>query len=302
MPLKYRVLTIVALCACRRCSSCSRATSRQRVRGADGILHDDDDRATSRCRQGLDLKGGTYLALEVDDSKQTIPRDKKAEAIDRALKTVRTRIDGYRRLRGGRAEAGRRSHRRADPGHRRIAERAREAGRRARRSSSSRSRTRRRRSSACCRELDQVSSSAASRRERRDATRDKPRHAANKGLQGLLTPTGNRRSQEGRLVEEGQRRRRRRRIRAAPIRSSCSRAARSRACSSRAQMPGEFYVDDRQRADARVATSPIPAVKARDATGQGLSCRNGFDVRSQDKLVQRVLSSSTPSRSSPATT
>ena len=46
-------------------------------------------------RQGLDLKGGTYLALEVDDSKQAIPVDKKAEAIDRALKTVRSRIEGF---------------------------------------------------------------------------------------------------------------------------------------------------------------------------------------------------------------
>jgi preprotein translocase subunit SecD len=41
------------------------------------------------------LKGGTYLALEVDDSKQAIPADKKADAIDRALKTVRSRIEGF---------------------------------------------------------------------------------------------------------------------------------------------------------------------------------------------------------------
>src|SRR5262249_36245231 len=33
-------------------------------------------------------------ALEVDDSKQAIPSDKKADAIDRALKTVRSRIEG----------------------------------------------------------------------------------------------------------------------------------------------------------------------------------------------------------------
>jgi preprotein translocase subunit SecD len=35
------------------------------------------------------------LALEVDDSKQAIPADKKADAIDRALKTVRSRIEGF---------------------------------------------------------------------------------------------------------------------------------------------------------------------------------------------------------------
>ena len=51
--------------------------------------------ATVPLQRGLDLKGGTYLALEVDDSKQVLAADKKADAIDRALKTVRSRIDGF---------------------------------------------------------------------------------------------------------------------------------------------------------------------------------------------------------------
>src|SRR6185437_1775876 len=41
----------------------------------------------------LDLQGGMYLALEVDESKQAVQN--KAEAIDRALKVVRNRIDEF---------------------------------------------------------------------------------------------------------------------------------------------------------------------------------------------------------------
>ncbi|MBK5188468.1 MAG: protein translocase subunit SecD [Gemmatimonadaceae bacterium] len=44
-------------------------------------------------KQGLDLQGGMYLALEVDDSKGVVAN--KAEAIDRALKVVRNRIDEF---------------------------------------------------------------------------------------------------------------------------------------------------------------------------------------------------------------
>jgi preprotein translocase subunit SecD len=43
-------------------------------------------------RKGLDLSGGMHLALEVDESKGVIAN--KSEAIDRALKVVRTRIEG----------------------------------------------------------------------------------------------------------------------------------------------------------------------------------------------------------------
>jgi preprotein translocase subunit SecD len=62
--------------------------------GSDRLMHDVTTRHVP-LRQGLDLQGGTYLALEVDDSKQAIPADKKADAIDRALKTVRSRIEGF---------------------------------------------------------------------------------------------------------------------------------------------------------------------------------------------------------------
>jgi preprotein translocase subunit SecD len=62
-----------------------------RQRRADGTFF---DTTTYRVplRKGLDLSGGMHLALEVDDSKGVVAD--KAEAIDRALKVVRTRIEG----------------------------------------------------------------------------------------------------------------------------------------------------------------------------------------------------------------
>jgi preprotein translocase subunit SecD len=93
MPLKYRVLTILGLCLLSFYFLFPRNVT-QRVRGSDGLLHDETVRHVP-LQRGLDLKGGTYLQLEVDDSKQAIPSDKKAEAIDRALKTVRSRMDGF---------------------------------------------------------------------------------------------------------------------------------------------------------------------------------------------------------------
>ena len=92
MPLKYRVLTIVGLILVSVFFLFPRNVT-QRVRGPDGVLHDETFRHVP-LQRGLDLKGGTYLALEVNDSKQAIPADKKADAIDRALKTVRSRIEG----------------------------------------------------------------------------------------------------------------------------------------------------------------------------------------------------------------
>ena len=62
-----------------------------RQRRADGTFF---DTTTYRVplRKGLDLSGGMHLALEVDDSKGVVAD--KGEAIDRALKVVRTRIEG----------------------------------------------------------------------------------------------------------------------------------------------------------------------------------------------------------------
>jgi preprotein translocase subunit SecD len=93
MPLKYRVLTIVGLCLLSVWFLFPRNVT-QRRRGSDGRLQDVTFRRVP-LQQGLDLKGGTYLALEVNDSIQKIPADKKGEAIDRALKVVRSRIEGF---------------------------------------------------------------------------------------------------------------------------------------------------------------------------------------------------------------
>ena len=62
-----------------------------RQRRADGTFYDTLTRRVP-LRKGLDLSGGMHLALEVDESKGVIAD--KSEAIDRALKVVRTRIEG----------------------------------------------------------------------------------------------------------------------------------------------------------------------------------------------------------------
>ncbi len=92
MPLKYRILTIVGLCLLSMFFLFPRNIT-TRERGTDGLMHDVKSRHVP-LQLGLDLKGGTYLALEVNDSAQTISPDKKADAIDRALKTIRSRVEG----------------------------------------------------------------------------------------------------------------------------------------------------------------------------------------------------------------
>ena len=90
--LKWRIAGIVALIALSIWQLFPRDVT-VRQRGADGLLHDVVQRRVP-LRRGLDLQGGTYLSLEVDQSKQAIPADKIPDAIDRALKTVRNRIEG----------------------------------------------------------------------------------------------------------------------------------------------------------------------------------------------------------------
>jgi preprotein translocase subunit SecD len=62
-----------------------------RQRRPDGTFYDTVTRRIP-LRRGLDLSGGMHLALEVDESKGVIAN--KGDAIDRALKVVRTRIEG----------------------------------------------------------------------------------------------------------------------------------------------------------------------------------------------------------------
>jgi preprotein translocase subunit SecD len=90
--LKYRIGLIVALCVLAIWALFPRNV-KVRQFGADGVPRDVIQRHVP-LRKGLDLQGGTYLALEVDESKQAIPKDKIPDAIERALKTVRNRIEG----------------------------------------------------------------------------------------------------------------------------------------------------------------------------------------------------------------
>ena len=63
-----------------------------RVQGADGAMRDTVVRELN-IRRGLDLRGGIHLALELDESRGAVAN--RADAIDRALKVIRTRIDEF---------------------------------------------------------------------------------------------------------------------------------------------------------------------------------------------------------------
>ena len=89
--LKYRLIGIVVLTALAIFALFPRNRTVQ-IRGDDGVLRDTVQRHVP-LSYGLDLRGGMHMALEVDDSKQVVAD--KSEAIDKALKTVRNRIEGF---------------------------------------------------------------------------------------------------------------------------------------------------------------------------------------------------------------
>ena len=88
--LKYRVLLIVALLAVSAWSLFPRKVV-ERVKRGDSFVFDTVTRVP--LKRGLDLQGGMHLALEIDESKGTVAN--KSEALDRAIKVVRTRIDEF---------------------------------------------------------------------------------------------------------------------------------------------------------------------------------------------------------------
>jgi preprotein translocase subunit SecD len=88
--LKYRVLVIVVLVAASVWSLFPRKVV-ERVKRGDRFVFDTVTRVP--LKKGLDLQGGMHLALEIDESKGTV--DNKSEALDRAIKVVRTRIDEF---------------------------------------------------------------------------------------------------------------------------------------------------------------------------------------------------------------
>jgi len=63
-----------------------------RVRGENGRMRDSTSREVN-LKKGLDLQGGIHLALELDESRGQVPN--RADAIDRALKVIRIRIDQF---------------------------------------------------------------------------------------------------------------------------------------------------------------------------------------------------------------
>ncbi|MBX6331059.1 MAG: protein translocase subunit SecD [Gemmatimonadaceae bacterium] len=89
--IRYRLFTIVALVLASIWALWPR-TITLRERTADGGFHD-TTMTHVPLKRGLDLQGGMYLALEVDESKGVVAN--KSEAIDRALKVVRNRIDEF---------------------------------------------------------------------------------------------------------------------------------------------------------------------------------------------------------------
>jgi preprotein translocase subunit SecD len=88
--LKYRLAIILGLVLLSVFALFPRDV-KSRQRRADGTFYDTTTRRVP-LRKGLDLSGGMHLALDVDESKGVVAN--KSEAIDRALKVVRTRVEG----------------------------------------------------------------------------------------------------------------------------------------------------------------------------------------------------------------
>ncbi len=91
MSLRTRLITVVGLVLLSAYALFPRNVT-VRERQADGVFRDRTERRVP-LKYGLDLSGGMHLALEVDESRGAIAD--KSEAIDRALKVVRTRIDQF---------------------------------------------------------------------------------------------------------------------------------------------------------------------------------------------------------------
>lgn len=90
MNLKYRIGVIAVLVVASIWALFPRTVT-ERIRRPTGIVYDTVRRIP--LKRGLDLQGGMHLSLEVDESKG--PVADKGEALQRALKVVRTRIDQF---------------------------------------------------------------------------------------------------------------------------------------------------------------------------------------------------------------
>jgi preprotein translocase subunit SecD len=88
--LKYRLLTIAGLVLASVWALWPR-TVIERVKRDGVFVYDTVERVP--LKRGLDLQGGMYLALEIDESRGVVAN--KADALERALKVVRNRIDEF---------------------------------------------------------------------------------------------------------------------------------------------------------------------------------------------------------------
>jgi preprotein translocase subunit SecD len=89
--LKYRLFAILGLVLVSAWTLFPRDVE-MRQRRADGTFFDTTQRRVP-LRYGLDLAGGMSISLEIDDSKRAVAD--REDAINRALKVVRTRIEGF---------------------------------------------------------------------------------------------------------------------------------------------------------------------------------------------------------------
>jgi preprotein translocase subunit SecD len=89
--LKYRIGLIVGLMVLSIYALIPRDTI-ERTKRADGSIGYDTVKRVP-LKRGLDLQGGMHITLVIDESKTAITD--KADAIDKALKVVRTRIDEF---------------------------------------------------------------------------------------------------------------------------------------------------------------------------------------------------------------
>src|ERR1044071_298235 len=89
--VQSRLIVIVLLIALAAGSLVPRNRT-QRVRGADGRMHDTVEKHVP-LNYGLDLQGGIHLALAIDQTKGAVADP--ASALDRALTVIRTRIDEF---------------------------------------------------------------------------------------------------------------------------------------------------------------------------------------------------------------
>ena len=227
-----------------------------------------------------------YLALEVDDSKQAIAASEKAEAIDRALKTVRSRIEGYRRFRVGRAEAGQRPDRRPDSRASRIPS-ARESSSRSRPFLEFKITDKTQALERALAALDQMIKQRGSS-PRSAATRPpRRRRPSPRGFRDFSTRLTR---AEGRLVARRLRRAKgaRRTRPPRPIRSSSQPGGAFSSLLQQGSMPGEFYVAMDKIPTLQTLLGRLRGRRRRFRRAR-ISSPERTRVSLQGKLVQRLL-------------